>query len=258
MTRFSLLLVLCFFSCTAATTRAKPTKPATRPPISGIAHVRLHVSHMNASAQFYRGILRMMPLRGGCQTEKLRRFWVGGGQFVELDSSPFKSDDLVEEIAFSTPDLKAMREFLLSKGVEPQRIVSGTDGPCFAVTGPEGHQITFVQSTKIHLFGHYPRISANIIHAGLVVHDRAAEDRFFKDLLGFRSYWHGGMKDDVDDWVALQVPDGTDWIEYMLNISPNADHHTLGVMNQYRAWRQGHTCDEGRAPARRLEARRRA
>ncbi len=28
-----------------------------------------------------------------------------------------------------------------------------------------------------------------------------------------------------------EVPDGTDWIEYMLNVSPNASHKTLGVMN---------------------------
>jgi catechol 2,3-dioxygenase-like lactoylglutathione lyase family enzyme len=71
----------------------------------------------------------------------------------------------------------------------------------------------------------------HLIHAGLVVHDRPAEDHFFKDILGFRPYWHGGMKDDRDDWVAMQVPDGTDWVEYMLNISPTADKHTLGVMN---------------------------
>jgi len=39
------------------------------------------------------------------------------------------------------------------------------------------------------------------------------------------------MKDDKDDWVAMQVPDGTDWIEYMLNIPPDASKHLLGVMN---------------------------
>jgi hypothetical protein len=39
------------------------------------------------------------------------------------------------------------------------------------------------------------------------------------------------MNDDKDDWVAMQVPDGTDWLEYMLNISSDADKHTLGVMN---------------------------
>jgi hypothetical protein len=31
--------------------------------------------------------------------------------------------------------------------------------------------------------------------------------------------------------VSLQVPDGGDWVEFMVNVSPNADHHTLGVMN---------------------------
>jgi catechol 2,3-dioxygenase-like lactoylglutathione lyase family enzyme len=70
-----------------------------------------------------------------------------------------------------------------------------------------------------------------LIHAGFVVRDRAAEDRFYKDILGFRVYWHGGMKDDKTDWVDMQVPDGTDWLEYMLNVSPNADKKELGVMN---------------------------
>jgi catechol 2,3-dioxygenase-like lactoylglutathione lyase family enzyme len=63
------------------------------------------------------------------------------------------------------------------------------------------------------------------------VHDRAAEDHFYKDILGFHVYWHGGRKDDETSWVDMQVPDGTDWIEYMLNVPANADHHTLGVMN---------------------------
>jgi catechol 2,3-dioxygenase-like lactoylglutathione lyase family enzyme len=65
-----------------------------------------------------------------------------------------------------------------------------------------------------------------------VVKDRAAEDHFYKDILGFHVYWHGGRKDDgVDDWVAMQVPDGTDWLEYMLNIPGDANRHTRGVAN---------------------------
>ncbi len=38
------------------------------------------------------------------------------------------------------------------------------------------------------------------------------------------------MKDDRTDWVDMRVPDGTDWLEYMLNVhdpSPNQ----LGVMH---------------------------
>jgi catechol 2,3-dioxygenase-like lactoylglutathione lyase family enzyme len=70
-----------------------------------------------------------------------------------------------------------------------------------------------------------------MIHAGFVVKDRAAMDHFYKDILGFRLYWSGGMKEGETNWVAMQVPDGTDWVEYMLNVPDNADKHTLGVMN---------------------------
>ena len=70
-----------------------------------------------------------------------------------------------------------------------------------------------------------------LIHAGFIVRDRALEDSFYKDILGFHLYWHGGMKDDETNWVSMQVPDGTDWIEYMLNVSPDADKHTVGIMN---------------------------
>ena len=75
------------------------------------------------------------------------------------------------------------------------------------------------------------RVSTKLIHAGFVVRDRAAEDHFYKDILGFHLYWQGGMKDDELSWVSMQVPDGTDWLEYMLNVAPNADAHTEGVMN---------------------------
>src|SRR6266853_1891773 len=50
-------------------------------------------------------------------------------------------------------------------------------------------------------------------------------------LLCSRVYWHGGMKDKDTDWLDLQVPDGTDWIEFMLNVPADADKKLLGVMN---------------------------
>ena len=74
-------------------------------------------------------------------------------------------------------------------------------------------------------------VDRRMIHAGFVVKDRAAEDKFYKDLLGFRVYWHGGMKDSDTDWVDMQVPEGSEWLEYMLNVPANAGHHTLGVMD---------------------------
>jgi catechol 2,3-dioxygenase-like lactoylglutathione lyase family enzyme len=71
-----------------------------------------------------------------------------------------------------------------------------------------------------------------MIHAGFVVKDAEAENKFYRDLLGFKPYWHGGRNDNGPaDWMSNQVPDGTDWLEYMLNISPDATPKTIGVMD---------------------------
>jgi catechol 2,3-dioxygenase-like lactoylglutathione lyase family enzyme len=55
-------------------------------------------------------------------------------------------------------------------------------------------------------------------HVGITVKDRAAADKFYKDILGFREGWHGGRTDDSTDWVDMVVPEGKDWVEYMLNV----------------------------------------
>jgi hypothetical protein len=48
------------------------------------------------------------------------------------------------------------------------------------------------------------------------------------------------MKDDVTDWISLQVPDGTDWVEYMTvkgpeksGIPPSMSQDTLGVLDHF-------------------------
>ena len=47
------------------------------------------------------------------------------------------------------------------------------------------------------------------------------EDTFYRGLLGFKPYWFGGMQDNKIDWVSQQVPDGHDWLEYMLTSGPS-------------------------------------
>jgi catechol 2,3-dioxygenase-like lactoylglutathione lyase family enzyme len=104
----------------------------------------------------------------------------------------------------------------------------------FETQDPEGHRVGFAQKIWIPINDPGPGTKVSygrIIHVGLVVHDGEAEDKFYKDILGFRPYWYGGRKDDLTDWVSIQVPDGTDWIEYMLNVPASAEHKTLGVMN---------------------------
>jgi catechol 2,3-dioxygenase-like lactoylglutathione lyase family enzyme len=133
-----------------------------------------------------------------------------------------------------------MRRYLLTHGVTTSEIARGAnDGfaynPHFEVSDPEGTLISFIQRVA------YPpdssprgiAIYTQLLHAGFVVKDIAVENKFYLDLLGFRLYWHGGFKDDGLDWYEIQVPDGDNWIEYMLNIPANADHKELGVQNHF-------------------------
>ena len=71
-----------------------------------------------------------------------------------------------------------------------------------------------------------------------MVHSRAVEDTFYRDLLGFRPYWFGGMVEDKLDWVSQQTPDSHDWLEYMLTSGPSGSgipatmsQHELGVLD---------------------------
>jgi catechol 2,3-dioxygenase-like lactoylglutathione lyase family enzyme len=68
-------------------------------------------------------------------------------------------------------------------------------------------------------------------HVGVTVHDRPAADKFYKDILGFQETWHGGMKDTETDWVDMRVPDGTDWLEYMLHVGDHPSPRTLGIVH---------------------------
>jgi catechol 2,3-dioxygenase-like lactoylglutathione lyase family enzyme len=70
-----------------------------------------------------------------------------------------------------------------------------------------------------------------------MVHDRALEDTFYRDLLGFRPYWWGGRGGKVE-WIAQQCPDGHDWMEYMVTrgttgIPADMTQRELGVMDHF-------------------------
>jgi catechol 2,3-dioxygenase-like lactoylglutathione lyase family enzyme len=108
------------------------------------------------------------------------------------------------------------------------------------VKDPEGNKVQFVQPPKHPGAVPLNPLSDHVIHVGYVVHDPSAEDAFYRDLLGFRPYWHGGMKEGATDWISQQVPDGTDWIEYMTvngpektGIPPTMSRETAGVLDHF-------------------------
>ena len=217
-----------------------------RPPITGIAKVSVYASDMAKSGHFY-GDLLGFPESGTTG----RRYRVNAQQTIQVDPLPAAAGDHLESVAFATSDADALRRYLLGKGIQvPNTVQNQADGSrVLWVKDPEGHRIGFIQATApTRLMGiatRLPReqVSGHILHAGFIVHDRAAEDRFFRDVLGFHQAWQGGMKDNKTDWVDMQVPDGSDWIEYMLHdtTAPTAaesgvlNHLALGVANMHEA-----------------------
>jgi catechol 2,3-dioxygenase-like lactoylglutathione lyase family enzyme len=222
-----------------ATTAFAQQPAPTRPKITGIDHVAFYTTAQKANHEFYMhllGLLESSPIEPG----EIERFMVGT-QWVGYSAAPDpKATDRMDHVAFATDDCAALRVYLAAQGIRVPDLISHSKYGfrTFFVNDPENHRIEFVERTKpddnvleMHFGGSGDPVSRHLIHTGFIVRNRAAEDHFYKDILGFRLYWHGGMKDGETDWAAMQVPDGTDWLEYMLNVEPHPDMRETGVMN---------------------------
>jgi catechol 2,3-dioxygenase-like lactoylglutathione lyase family enzyme len=237
----SALLFTILLCCAVAASSDSPKRPR----ILGIAYVRILVTNVDKAKDFYSLALHSIPPSNDpdapctwCERAptslKVTKKRLGPIELEAVEGQPPSS--LLREVAFSTDDAKKLRNFLLKNGVRAEKLTKCGEDPCFAALDPEQQRLIFVQrsgTSNTEIPGAYSPAPTRspIIHAGFVVHDRAVEDRFYKDILGFHVYWHGGRTDDETSWVDMQVPDGTDWLEYMLNVSPDASHKTLGVMN---------------------------
>jgi catechol 2,3-dioxygenase-like lactoylglutathione lyase family enzyme len=200
-----------------------------RPPITGFSHVAFYTTSPDAARHFY---LDLLGLDAGDQPG----VYVVGRQCVALlAQKPPDPPSLLDHITFATPDAEGMRRYLQSRGVTvPFEVMKTTDGSRdFEVKDPEGNQIRFLQ-TAVRQKPQPKAISTQIIHVGFLVHDRAAEDKFYREILGFKPYWFGGMNEGHTDWVALQVPEGRQWIEYMLvDKGSEVTARRLGVLNHF-------------------------
>ncbi|MGB6669077.1 MAG: VOC family protein [Candidatus Acidiferrum sp.] len=227
-------------ACLVGSSLAAQDKPA-RPKITGIDHVRIYASDMDRSDAFYGKTLQLHSSDYLCASKSRSCFLISWSptQYVELEQTPSPAPkNWLAEVAFATDDIAQMRRYLMvhgaSAGPISRKDVYGVQH--FEMHDPEGNPIAFVQRSKpIPVDDPSPSdlVGARLLHAGFVVKDLAVENRFYMDLLGFRLYWHGGFKDQDTDWYEIQVPDGDNWIEYMLNIPANADHKDLGVQNHF-------------------------
>lgn len=208
----------------------------TRPAITGVAFARFSTTSPTAAQRFYGQTL------GYTRHTVSGPLWiypVNSSQWIEIDPSaaPPAPNLRMVAVGFTTRDAAALQTYLEAHNVPiTQPLAAGQ----FAVKDPEGNLIFFVQSAAsgqptsptAQIVAAAPTSptapSHRLIHVGYIVQDPAKEDHFWRDLLGFRPLWHGGYTPDRTEWMSLQVPDGADWLEYMLNTSPSADLRTHG------------------------------
>lgn len=214
----------------------------SRPPITGISHMSVYASDPAASEHFYATIIGATKAQDP-QDPSGVRFYLSPSQFIELLPLPAQHDiSRMARVSYSTTDADGLLRYLRAHGAkEVADLQTGSDGShWFETKDPEGNEVEFFQQGQPPALPASARpIGTRIIHVGYLVHNSAVEDAFYKDLLGFRPYWFGAMQPGHIDWISQQVPDGHDWVEYMMvggeSTNPlsgiTKDH--LGVLNHF-------------------------
>jgi len=213
-----------------------------RPPIPSVSHVAVYAADPARSERFYVHDLGAAK-RPDPEDPRGVRYYFNPLQYVEvLPLPPGGSINRLDHVGLNTPDAEAMRRYLQAKGATvPAAVRAWADGSrSFRAVDPEGNRVEFVQPPVHPAAVPANPLSAHMIHFGFIVHDRIAQDRFYRGLLGFRPYWAGGMTDTKPVWISLQVPDGTDWMEYMVvgkpdghGIPADMGQANLGVLNHF-------------------------
>jgi catechol 2,3-dioxygenase-like lactoylglutathione lyase family enzyme len=238
ITRSSVFSVVALLSTTLALGQAADRRPA----ISGISHISVYSSDAAKTEHFY-----VHDLGGvkGTDPENSAgvRYYFSPVQFVEVLPLPAGNSSInrLDHVAFNTANAEGLRKYLGDHAITvPANVEKASDGSqWFDVSDPEGHKVQFVQPPAKPAAVPVNPLSNHIIHVGYIVHNPDLENGFYREVLGFRPYWFGG-RNGKTDWISQQVPNGTDWIEYMVvsgpetkGIPPSMSQDTAGVLNHF-------------------------
>jgi lactoylglutathione lyase len=199
-----------------------------RPRIMGLAHIALRVGHIEKSRAFYKDFLGLdepFSLNNSDGSLALTFIKINDEQYIELFPGLDPAADRLHHIAFQTDHAERMRAYLAARGVKvPERVPKGRIGNLnFNIQDPDGHTVEIVEYTpdgwsmrEKGKFMSSRRISSHMLHAGILVNDLAAAMHFYGDILGFREIWRGSSDGKTLSWVNMRVPDGGDYVEFML------------------------------------------
>jgi len=237
MKRLALLVFL--LSVVGPTQTADPVK---RSHILGVAHMAVYVSDLQKARAFYKDFLgyeEPYVLKREDGSDRIAFIKINEDQYLELFAETPKQDGRLNHISLFTDSAETMRTYLGSQGVKvPEKVGKGKIGNSnFNITDPDGHTVEIVQYepdswTRREKGKYLPstRISTHMAHVGVTVGGLDPAMKFYRDVLGFQEFWRGSSSGKVLSWVNMRVPDGDDYLEFMLYLTP-PDAEQLGVKN---------------------------
>ncbi|HET8548372.1 MAG TPA: VOC family protein [Bryobacteraceae bacterium] len=252
---------------TAAAALAQSETPP-RPRITGLAHIALYAADLDKSRAFYReflGYVEPYTLTNADGTPSVAFFKINERQYIELFPEREPNSDRLHHISIETDNAEALRRYLAARGVPvPDRVNKVRIGnSAFNVKDPDGHTVEIVQyepsGWTAREKGRYMpegRISTRMMHVGILVGSLEAAMRFYGEILGFREIWRGSRTTTELNWVNMKVPEGDDYIEFMLykelpapTVRGSAHHLCLETRDiaaslaslEARAWRRLYT-----------------
>lgn len=204
-----------------------------RPPIVGISHAAFYVSDLAQARAFYKDFLGFaepysIPRKKGGELVWIK---INDHQTIELfpGSEVAPGSDRLFHIAVETTDAEAMRVYLRARGVTvPDHTSTGKIGNAnYFIKDPNGNTVEIVQylpqSWTVREQGKFlpaTRVSNHMRHVGVMVGQLDASLQFYGEILGFKEVWRGSAGGKLLSWVHLRVPDGEDFVEFMLYDQP--------------------------------------
>jgi len=235
-TAIALAAIPLFAGDAVAVPSSQPADQPARPKIVGLSHIALYVHDIEKSRAFYKdflGFAEPYSLNNADGTLHLTWIKINDQQTIELFPEKEANSDRLYHIALETDDAVGMRNYLAAHGVKvPDKVGKGKIGnENYFISDPDGHTVEIVRYgfdglTMINRGKFMPdtRISTHMPHVGILVGNLDAAETFYRGILGFKEIWRGSKQPTTLNWVHEQVPDGTDFIEFMLYANlPDAD-----------------------------------
>ena len=216
-----------------------------RPRVLGISHVCYDVSDLSKARVFYNGLLgfeeHKVVASAGTSSQVIF-IAVNNRQYIELlNIEPPPGRGRLNCIAFYTDNVAQMHSYLASRGVNvPEKLSRDEAGELsFRFDDPDGNTIEMVQFTsnnpplgKSDKSMSSAEISKHLSSVGFPVRSFQKSQQFYSTILGFSEFWNNSAGGEAPRLVNLRVPDGQDYIAYMLYEGGYPSVEQLAVMER--------------------------